>query len=798
MKVFVSYARKNPVHLERCEEILAPFVQDKRIELWVDKRNIEPGDDWHRVITDGLKSSDAAVLLITPAFMGSKFIKEVEIPALLGKLHNHDAGKLIPVFLEPANVDIHQIEYTNRQGNRQAIKLNKIQGIGAPGKELNQLNKADRSTRWAELGKQIEKQLERRPEPTILPNTDKTNLSDKSLPILDVHLQIREEKLHRSYGSSNQNLPPAPWDEWRQRLLPITSWQKKQDEQTLSEHAVNWGETLFTLLFGDGDEQKSLFTQLNDNRTIASKPTFQPYQVRIHTTESALIDLPWQLCDWQTKLRCNGSWQFTSAERDSMAPVTLRLPFRTLILVTEQVALEDERVRHLASELNDLFAIPPDDPDRLLGIVSMDQNNWRQQATDRELTLLVYLDTGGASAERLGQFVEALERSRQQVPFLAAIGTEQLAGALRLLKPFAGLLSVEHATNTNQLLTAQWLHHCLADQLNPLKAWNDILHPLVRKIPNAASLQLHARKTDWTLGYARTVLEDDLWRIFDRFSLKKALTGELVSATQPGNHQRVLAVCPFGLPGDQAGLFSDQLRGHIQNRALPNIPLVTLGPIGLPTEAHKNLGTRLTDHLLTHLPGCDTEQEIKSYLHNCISPAKREQARRKECKPILWLYWGAFGDSPGLISGLTARQLTAWLNYCSATLAHLCPLDTLIVSVLSVESSTPKSMKKLAGLLENTQKNPALFTEHFSLLEPKPLERINVTHIYELFREHPGMFQGSDILLREVAAAIVKKSAGEFQKAVTRLNRGHLIGWEQLLKEIGIKTATEDEDDFDL
>jgi hypothetical protein len=234
------------------------------------------------------------------------------------------------------------------------------------------------------------------------------------------------------------------------------------------------------------------------------------------------------------------------------------------------------------------------------------------------------------------------------------------------------------------------------------------------------------------------------------------------------------------MAGDQVGRFSDQLRGYLQDRAWPNIPLIPLGPIGLPSEEKQNLGARLNDHLLDHLPECDLEQDVKTYLTSRITPAVREKARKEGRRPIIWLYWGAFGESPGLVGPkLNAKQLMAWLTYCSGKLAMQCPPEALVISVLAVEASSAESMTRLGQLLRNALQDPALFAEHFSLLDPKPLER-------------------SDELRREVATTLVAKAAGEFQKAVSLLNRGHKVGWEQLLHEITDRPTTSEIDDFEL
>ena len=56
------------------------------------------GDDYIKVIDEKLKTCSSAILIITPYFFNSEFIRDVELPALL-KRNQDDDFKLLPILL---------------------------------------------------------------------------------------------------------------------------------------------------------------------------------------------------------------------------------------------------------------------------------------------------------------------------------------------------------------------------------------------------------------------------------------------------------------------------------------------------------------------------------------------------------------------------------------------------------------------------------------------------------------------------------------------------------------------------
>jgi hypothetical protein len=113
---FVSYARADRPQTGRLLDLLAPrlaIARGYRFAPWIDDR-IEVGERWTDAIGAALVGCDFGLLLLSPSFFASGFIRREELPTFLERIANPGAGTeaetrirkpLVPVMLKPIPLD---------------------------------------------------------------------------------------------------------------------------------------------------------------------------------------------------------------------------------------------------------------------------------------------------------------------------------------------------------------------------------------------------------------------------------------------------------------------------------------------------------------------------------------------------------------------------------------------------------------------------------------------------------------------------------------------------------------------
>ena len=71
-RVFVSYGHQDADWLKRFQQHIALLERLDLVDLWADTR-VSSGAEWEREIEVALTNAKVAVLLISPAFLASKF-----------------------------------------------------------------------------------------------------------------------------------------------------------------------------------------------------------------------------------------------------------------------------------------------------------------------------------------------------------------------------------------------------------------------------------------------------------------------------------------------------------------------------------------------------------------------------------------------------------------------------------------------------------------------------------------------------------------------------------------------------
>src|SRR5215203_4111135 len=88
MQCFISYAHHDYSEFGRMEKHLSHIAHAFGITLWSDKR-IAAGYYWSAKIEAEIFRSDIVVLLVTNDFLGSDYIFDHELPAIIQK-HKND------------------------------------------------------------------------------------------------------------------------------------------------------------------------------------------------------------------------------------------------------------------------------------------------------------------------------------------------------------------------------------------------------------------------------------------------------------------------------------------------------------------------------------------------------------------------------------------------------------------------------------------------------------------------------------------------------------------------------------
>jgi TIR domain len=143
--VFICYAHTDNESsdpgrrwLNRLLEQLQPLVLQDQVKAWSDTQ-LEAGQLWDQSIKTQLQQAKAAVLLVSPAFLASKYIRNSELPVLLMNAMN-EGRTVIPIILRPCMFVETKFKYPDAAHGPQELSLSIFQSANPPGNPLNAMD----------------------------------------------------------------------------------------------------------------------------------------------------------------------------------------------------------------------------------------------------------------------------------------------------------------------------------------------------------------------------------------------------------------------------------------------------------------------------------------------------------------------------------------------------------------------------------------------------------------------------------------------------------------------------------
>ena len=100
---FLSYAHTDEAYKDAFLQHLTGLKKAK-LELWQDRQLIS-GEEWDTTIKTQLEKSQLILFLVSPAFMSSTYIAEVELAASMQRKQQKGGVEILPIMLRPTDIE---------------------------------------------------------------------------------------------------------------------------------------------------------------------------------------------------------------------------------------------------------------------------------------------------------------------------------------------------------------------------------------------------------------------------------------------------------------------------------------------------------------------------------------------------------------------------------------------------------------------------------------------------------------------------------------------------------------------
>ncbi len=770
-RIFISYSRKDQEYFDAFHKHLRVALgDDERLEIWTDTR-IQASEDWHRQIQAALEECRVAVLLVSTDFLDSEYIRERELPVLLGR-RLQEKLILTSLFVRPSAVD--DLEFSIQipgKGETQRARITQFQGLNRPEKPLSQLPESERELAFLHAARTV-RDLARSAGVSPL-------LRDQRRFELLIDLERRKKTLIRTFSL------PA-WDQF------VTL---DEDPKESPEVLRLWNDSgyslpplaLFELLFGtDADQASRILLDAFEtpHGGALPNPIAHPLRVRLRTDDPVLRGLPWPQIQWDgQQLRDHGWTIELTPTGDSGFPdfksVLLRLPAPVLLVLPGLVREERDAIAHRLG-LMDYFqrlwphhARPPTVATNVSEVIENLAHEasrifyYYGPATVEGDSCRLFPGNGRPATE--GLTLEALAKlftsTGTGVIFLNLVG-DQAQGAGALAAPIAEQIpfaAVQTSPRQDTLPARESFFHWLdavsrhTDPADPVWA----LHRY--GLPTACAwggyghwrTQINDRQPEPRL--ARLVLDRHRQR-----ARVAALLDDLIRDPELG----VCHLLAYGGPNNHVEEFPNQVVKHLRRRP------------GKSAYIHRR------DVILP--ASATSEQDIDRAFRRDLNIGNRDsaaaalqiEAKTRGAIPhvplLIWILDGT-ADMAQLPELLT--NLGRWII---ENLVRTRPRSLKLLSLITLEVAEDH-LDTVADLASSLLDEPDLADQAFELETLDPLDQVNLDDIKHFIRRESNCPPRLKNVLPEL---VYRETQGHFDKAVRLLDRGQSTGWHDLYDEL--------------
>jgi hypothetical protein len=148
--LFISYAHtdnespnRNERWLDRFVEFLKPLVRQEDFTLCSDQ-DIKIGQNWHEDIQAHLNDAKAVVLLVSPAFLASAYIRNSELPVILKNVADKGV-RILPILLSPSLFTRAKYKYPDPKAGPNEFTLASIQAANPPSRTLIEMTEGEQN-----------------------------------------------------------------------------------------------------------------------------------------------------------------------------------------------------------------------------------------------------------------------------------------------------------------------------------------------------------------------------------------------------------------------------------------------------------------------------------------------------------------------------------------------------------------------------------------------------------------------------------------------------------------------------